>query len=336
MPSMWQIRATDRSSGFPDRRRTAGGFSLLEVLVSCAILALLVVILASTLTHTSTIFRQMGAKVDAFQEARFAFDLLVRELSQATLNTFWRQDNLDYPSRYVRSSDLHFLVLHSGQNNAPGVQDSGHGVFFQAPLGHTATPDFYGLDTALNAVGFFVDFGPLPQPAFANTPPRHRFQLKRFLNPTEELKVFADRENADDRAWLTSSNSQVFPVAANIIALVLWPRRGELDSGGPLTADFTYNSRSDGDPQPATAHQLPPAVEVVMVAIDEASANLIENGSAIPSAISEAQKDLFKKSDSDQITKDLATLEKKLVEARVNYRIFRTVVPLRESKWSDQ
>jgi uncharacterized protein (TIGR02599 family) len=332
---MWQIPATDCHPLPPGAESARRAFSLLEVLVSCAILAILVVILASTLTHTSTIFRQLGAKVDSFQEARFAFDLLTRELSQATLNTFWKQDDLDRPTKYLRASDLHFLVTRSGENNAPGLPGTGQGVFFQAPLGYTSSHAFSGLDTALNAVGFFVDFGPMPQPAFASTPAKHRFQLKRYLNPTEQLKVFADRENETDTAWLPQGSSDVFPVAANIIALVLWPRRGLEDSGGALTSNYTYNSRSKIEPQPSTEHQLPPAVEVVMVAIDENSANRIESGPTPPSAITSALEGLFQTSSSDKLLEDLEKLEKKLVEARINHRIFRTVVPMRESKWSD-
>ena len=72
-----------------------------------------------------------------------------------------------------------------------------------------------------------------------------------------------------------------------------------------------------------------------MVAIDENSANRIENGSTPPSAIIDALEGLFQTSNSDKLLEDLETLETKLVEARINHRIFRTVVPMRESKWSD-
>jgi len=335
-----------RASAVPEpqqamRMRPPFAFTLLEMLVGMVVLGLLMMLLLSAVELSSRVFRSLNQKVDAFQDARFAFDLLTRNLSQATLNTFWRQDDPENPSRFMRESDLHFLVQPAGDRGlVPGSPGAGQAIFFQAPLGTTSQPEsFGGLSSALNSLGYFVDFRAVPQPGITSSPAPFRYQLVQFKSPTEEMRAFSTRESGG-MDWIdpTEHAKSIFPVAANVIALVLWPRRADGDpTTAPLTSDFRYDSRANAtaNPQPLTAHQLPPVVEVVMVAMDEESAERLTSGSRPPDAVRNALQGRFLSSAPDRIEADLVELEKALSAEGIRYRVFRTAVPLRESKWSE-
>src|SRR5438067_1217451 len=69
--------------------RNGKAFTLVEVMVGCAVLVLLLVMLFSMTSHTTSIVRTASARVDAFQAARTAFDTISQRISQATMNTYW-------------------------------------------------------------------------------------------------------------------------------------------------------------------------------------------------------------------------------------------------------
>src|SRR5690606_16523249 len=92
----------------------------------------------------------------------------------------------------------------------------------------------------------------------------------------------------------------------------------------------TYDSTEAvmDNPQPETAHQLPPVVELTMVAVDEASyARRYGNGTAIPPDIVPATD--FRDPSPDQYEEDLKDLKTTLQDLRLDYRIFTTRVGLR-------
>jgi uncharacterized protein (TIGR02599 family) len=73
-------------------------------------------------------------------------------------------------------------------------------------------------------------------------------------------------------------------------------------------------------------------VLVTLIAIDEASAVRIQNGSVQPTAITTALTNRFV--NVTNYTSDLTAVENSLLASGLNYRIFTSLVPLRESKWS--
>ncbi|HRJ71737.1 MAG TPA: Verru_Chthon cassette protein C [Terrimicrobiaceae bacterium] len=322
------------------RRLRSAGFSLLEMLTAFAVFTLMLVMLFSVISHTSDVWRGAKSRIESFQTARNAFETVTRNLSQATLNTYWRYDNPSNPTRYLRTSDLHFVVDRAG-TALPGKANTGQAVFFQAPSGVTATNSLRGLDSLLTGLGYYVDFcsdkGYRPQNL--TTPETHRYRLMQLRIPAESLTVHAST-NATDYTWITSqTNRCTFPVADNIILLAVWPRLAEQEdaSGSGLTSDFSYNSRRNAlnQPQPRTAAQLPPIIEVAMVAVDESSARKTANEATPPGAIEDALAGKFLTSDRQTYEQDLKDLEAALTAAHVKYRIFRSSVPLRESKWSE-
>jgi uncharacterized protein (TIGR02599 family) len=149
-----------------------GGFTLVELLVSTALLTGLMLILVSILDQTQKTWRFTRTKVEQFSGARAAFESMTRRLSQATLNTYWayeypNDDPSKTPTKYVRQSELRFLSWPMRSITTPalpppegitGEARATHGVFFHAPLGFVEEARFKGLVNLLNTWGYFVEF----------------------------------------------------------------------------------------------------------------------------------------------------------------------------------
>lgn len=325
-------------------RRLSPGFTIIELLAAVAIMAVILLVIFGITQQTGNAWRSTNAKIDAFQDARAAFESISQTLSQATLNVY--HDYYDsqgnrrtaqnatsfVPNSYGRYSDLHFV---SGKSLL--ADQITHSVFFQTPAGYSDAAAYDNMDTLLNSCGYFVTYSEDPaRPAFLgslpNPPPlRHRYRLMQFLQPSQELAVYASGTGS---AWLTDAMDTPAPpvrqIAENIIALVVLPRRADRDTGTPLSPLFEYDSRAGlSNPQAPTQHQLPPLVDIVVVAIDEASARRLENGPTPPDL---GLASLF--SNAENLESDLRQLETTLNNQRLPYRVFRTTVAMRNAKWS--
>jgi len=320
-----------RSVSGPGRK--APGFTILEMLVAMVIFLLLMGILLSVVNQSGNVWQKARDRVDSHQSARFAFDLVTRTLSQSTLNVQGSYDNPSKPTTFIRRSDLHFVI-----DPPPGEKfGQGNAIFFQAPAGRTADFARYGgVAGLLNAAGYYVTYGKNPKlPAFLRKFDHEKFRLMQFLEPAESLKVYT----TTGKTWFTdtlSQNSHV--IADNIIFMLFWPRLSaeEDASGDVLSKDYTYDSRLPAAPAPQelTTHQQPPLVRVTMIAIDETASRRLPASAAPPVVITNALAGLFTKSTEADFTADLATLEARLTAARIGYRVFDKLIPLRESKWN--
>lgn len=200
---------------------TIRGFTLVEVMVSVTILVVLMMIVANFVSLVQRTWVRSNSQVSQFREARLAFDLLTRNLSQATLNTYWENefDNLGNDSagqvitkakNYIRQSELQFVcgptVGANGLFAAGNAQNyPGHGVFFQAPLGvtgfvptgATAAADTQNLVNLMCGRGYFVEWGSDEsfRPAFLSTltsvPPRFRLRLMEFSPTAEQNMIYS-------------------------------------------------------------------------------------------------------------------------------------------------
>ena len=123
----------------PEENRLAAAFTLVEMLVSMAILSLIVLVLISITSQTAKTWRYTSGKVEEFREARTAFETVTSRLRQATLNTYWDYDNATTPTRYERRSELRFISGPVERDLSIGTGPNGsaitHAVFFHAPLG---------------------------------------------------------------------------------------------------------------------------------------------------------------------------------------------------------
>ena len=120
-------------------RPVALGFTLIEMLVSVAVLMLILGLLLSFTSAVQKTWKSTEAKVEQFREARVAFEAINRSVRQALLNTYWDYDDPNNPTEYVRRSELRFIsgpVANLTLNSPfPGSTAYGHGIFFQSVFG---------------------------------------------------------------------------------------------------------------------------------------------------------------------------------------------------------
>ncbi len=341
-------------------RRAGAAFTLVEVLVASTIIVVMMGFLILVMDQTTRIWAGASAKVEQFREARTGFERVTSRLTQATLNTYWDYDSPTKPTRYLRQSELRFIAGNArvmlGANNADYTASRiAHAVFFNAPLGITGSVNYTGLENALNTMGYFVELGDdsALRPPFITTdmvPARWRFRLIEFAQPTENFSLYqftSGNPAAITNAWFTTdvNNTAVLKrvVAENVVAFVITPRLAKTEEAAfplsisnpgysPLAPNYSYDSTStNADPQLNPKNQLPPVVQLTMVAVDEKSAAKL-NLTSIAQADALSVAAMF--ADTTKFTSDLAELEKNLTTARMRYRVFTTNVQIRAAKWS--
>ncbi len=351
--------------GFPGQT----GFTLVEILVSMSVLSVLLLVSAQVIGQIQNTWTTSNARISQFREARTAFDIITRNLSQATLNTY-----LDYnasylsdaglvsttaPSSYQRKSDLQFIcgpTAEMGLAAGDGVDVPGHAVFFQAPLGIAHNPSYVGLDRLLCARGYFVQFTSdaffLPE-FLASSQLRYRYRLMEFSPPAEKNRIYSGSTGQwyEGAGVPLNTNETPLnqgltrPIADNILTLIISPR-AETTQGGPpptwIAPDFRYDSLENntgagglGVTQ-GTQHLLPPYVRVVLVAIDERSAERLAGGdnSGTPPLGAALNAPFTGATAAESLDDSLVTLGNTLREKKLNFRIFSTTVAIRGSKWS--
>jgi len=320
----------------PGTRRR--GFTLVEMCAASAVSLLVIATLLAILNHVSGVWVRTRGTKDAFLAASNAFDSLTRSLSQAVLQTYWSYDNPSLPQKYVRASELHFVLGKTAK--LFGVQESsypGSAVFFQAPLGRTATGRTSQLPARLNATGYFTAFGKDPRlPAILESivTHRYRFRLFEWKQPTDSLAVY---QTPAGSAWFQQVLSPEMQGEANVASI------GENILGLFILAEYplangmweqtnSYDSRDTSGPD--TLNQLPPQLQIALVAIDEPSAaRLAARYGSTPPLIA-PPGDAFQ--NPAHFDSDLANWESALRADTppVNCRIFRTTIQIPNSRWS--
>lgn len=365
MPSR---RDSGLSQGPVARSVVGTAFTIIELLVTMAVLSIFVVLLFSVTDNSFKLWRQTASDIAMFDSARAAFDTLSRRLSQATLNTYldyykvaggsWIRrtpgDTAFVPNKYGRASDL---AIFSGEaKGILGGDQQGHGIFFFAPLGYTGgNASLTDLPNLLNPLGYYVEWGDdsTLRPAFLDPlPKRSRFRLIEHIQPSQNFTYFekftdGNPNNDLPEDWIpatvASTGSQKNVLADNILALIIRPEvtSKEADLLGladpwDLTEDYTYDSRADESrshpPEDIQFAQLPPMLRVVLVAVSEKdAARLVGTGTAIPDAF-KFQAGWF--TDPAKLDTDLDALSKQLSDQNVQFRVFNQVIPLRGAKFS--
>lgn len=313
------------------KRFYSRGFTIIELLVATAVLALILGFVLSSVSNVSGIWRRSTDKVKSFQEARLAFETITRTLSQATLNTYLDYDSQTSAKRYLRQSDLKFLIGNAGATGIPGTAGCGQAVFFQAPIGYASGTAYQNIGSLLNTCGFYVTLttnSTVPQHASSTANPA-RYRLMQMLVPTEKNDVYT----SSGSSWFSSYVNEARPIADNVIAIVLRPQDPATLISSPNSSPndaYSYDSTAGAlnNPQPITANQLPPVVQVTLIAIDETSAKRTEGASVVSSALN------GKFTIASAYDADLKSVENALSTANINYRVFSSAVPIRESKWT--
>ena len=206
----------------------AAAFTLIELLLSMAILASLMLVVTNVIGIVQRTWSRTSSKVSEFREARMALELITRNLAQATLNTYWQSiDNSGGATKtfqtlsdrsgaaakgYVRQSELQFTCGPTATLLSGGSADKypGHGVFFQATLGITNLISGGGAVNTENMVnllcgrGYFLNWGDDSafRPPFLNAKtdivrPRFRYRLMEYSPTAETNQIYLDTTTTD-------------------------------------------------------------------------------------------------------------------------------------------
>ena len=322
-------------------KRSVRSFTLLEVLVTIALLVLLLIVFAQALDSADRAWKS-GAS-DPYSEAQDAFETVASDLADATLETYedyadtsgnFRTNAAFAPDHLARRSDLAFVCgPASGANGLLAASQrttAGSAVFFTATEGSTQSFANDGLEHLLNDMGFFVEFGDDGfQPSFLlGVVHRYRWRLRQVEQPSESLQVYSSATSSSWIQQLVPRGTAAPMLAENVIALIVLPERNASDSGPALA--YSYDSRNAANA--VTLNQLPPRLGLALVAIDRVSAERLaaQNGSNTPQLVPAA---LFQQ--PAQLQQDLATLDASLTAQKIGHRIFQRVIQLPSSAWSN-
>ncbi len=319
----------------------ARAFTLLELIVTMAILGVIVMLASRVIGGASDAWLRVRANVSAFKSANVAFDVLSQNFAQAVLSTYWSYDPPEAPTRFRRTSDLHFTMGPAGAILASGSSGfTTSAAFFQAPLGYEE--GIRRLPELLNGVGYFIRFDAGQEvPAFLQgvVPPRWRYRLYEWIEPSAEMEIYKSASPAGANAWITDrlfasgsagALNNAVVLAENIIGLIFMAEYP--DSAGGFTPSYVYDSRDAASA--STENQLPPRVHVTMIAMDETSALRLSEtyGTKAPPVLPDA--DWFK--DPSEFKEDMGRWEEKLkqVKPTIHYTIFNATLTMENSRWS--
>jgi len=133
--------------------------------------------------------------------------------------------------------------------------------------------------------------------------------------------------------------SNTRPIADNILAMIISPR---LERRSTETTDanavsiapkYIFESSQPGVHQ----HKLPPLVRIVLVAIDERSAQQLEatsGSSGAPPFGTDINAAISSQESAANLNNAIDALILTLKAKRVNYRVFSATVQIRASKWN--
>jgi len=343
-------------------------FTLVEVMVSMVVLAIMMMLIAQIIGATQRSWRSASSRLSQFREARIAFDTITRNLKQATLNSYRdfyytaTGSNVpatgtpgESPDSYRRISELAFVC---GQAESVVHGDvrkedlSGHAVFFQAPLGVTdptdpdqkkdkGRPAYENLKHLLCGRGYFVLFGDdmdyMPENLKSRLTPTQRFRLMEYQPPAEKNTVYAS-----DDTWYEVDADYLRPVSDKIVGLILSPRlsagndsvmiNGNNVNPDSIAPDYTYDSRkvklATTQDVQGVQHVLPPVMRVTMVALDDASMQQIVEDRNDKVKVEDIKKEIGNFNRADNYESDLENLKNLLNSGKVNYRIFESTIVL--------
>lgn len=345
------------------------GFSLIELLVSMTVLSAIMLMFVGILDQTQRSWDLAQGRVSQFREARVAFDIITKNLGQATLNTYVEQEETDSdtvaPTEFEVKSELNFQITYGEDLSGISGDRPGHALFFQAPLGVSHRAEYGQLSNLMNARGYYVIFNsdrPF-RPCFVDSPERKRYRLMEYLPPSEENRVYVNHaQNADTKTgryftdwWEHDLDEYSRPLAENILAIVCVPRKAiaEIDAGGGrdeaiLSKNYKYDSQypqgdSSLDPNSSRLkHQLPPLVKVTMVAIDETSAIRLEEKYGDRAFFDRLGLSGNWMKVSDKYESDIDDLIESLDDTsatkssdgmKIRYKVFSTTVAIQGAKW---
>jgi uncharacterized protein (TIGR02599 family) len=264
-----------------------------ELLVSMAVLALLLVLVAQALamTHRSWMFTHASAEMQRTVEDIQA--VLSRHIGLATLQPRMRFDEVT--GAFMPESDLHFVCGPAAAllSTVPGTCSDA--VFFQ----HAANAD--SLKTVMQACGFFVQYGDeaTRQPAFIKSAiSSRRFRLMQFHQSASSLTIFRHpalstiTRRSELYEWFVrpvadSPINHVSIVAENVLAMSINPHGG-LNRYHDTRRHQWEEATAEAN---ASQHRLPESLSISLLVTDEASWSKLSSAAADTLAKAVIQRD---------------------------------------------
>jgi uncharacterized protein (TIGR02599 family) len=192
-----------------------------------------------------------------------------------------------------------------------------------------------------------------------------------FRQPAHELQLFEMTQGADAKPVMPdlTGQRQIYEwfneplqeaksdlarrratvVAENILAVILSPRspqereaaaRGAREKEDfDIAEEYLYDSRrhqwdSGSKEAVRSRHRLPPAVDIMLIALDEMDFAKLTESEAIQAGtqLREAVKGRFRR--AEQFENDLGSLEGDLNRRKMRYRVLRATVAIPGGRWS--
>lgn len=336
-----RIKKRSPFSGFRER-----AFTLIEMMVSCVILMMIMVMLGLILMSSMKVWQKATIQSERARGEREGVRL-DRVLSRATLGAYYEatqkgvflspeNEKTFVPDQYQRYSELRFRSGPAsllGLSSPRGNRIVSHAVFFQAPLGIQSdqAPRRISSDL-LNTVGFYVEYGDVsegkPEHVKKN---QKRFRLIQMVEPSDRLSIskFTNRaaeSNKDGRyqgdQWYKiplEKESYSYVVAENVLCLAL-----RCHDGGKELNTYDYSSVQSGN----FFHDLPPVIEVTMVILDERSAQRIQEEDLVAELGIES---LFQNPTAYAF--DLTKIQEGLQKKKLNFQLVTYSVEMVNSTW---
>jgi len=239
----------------------ASAFSLLEVLVSVTLLALLSVLLFNMVDQASRLWRDNESAVEAYREARAALSVMSREMQNA--------------------------LVHSGTGSLQGVvlTDVGSGNLPASTTGTASSVFFLGLFSKASqettdisdacAVGYYVSYTADPQDA-ASISAKSR-KLYRFFTGSNTTYTRI-RSVLGGTSWNDPSNGLYLPSPSSTTTNEMLARNiSELEvsalvlENGKLVRKPSYQTTTNG---------WPAALDISLTALNTAAASRLANDAA--------------------------------------------------------
>lgn len=335
-------------------RTRQSAMTLVELLVAMAIFSVMITVLFSILVSSQKAWSHARDQLRQFQESRVAFEILSRRITDSVLNPYWGYEFPDgdtslSPLGFTRQSELHFVSGPVDDLAIPNPTAPGHAIFFHGPFGLHDESNWTEFNSLLNGWGYYVDYNTDEEdvPSFfssAATPRPPRFRLMEMRIPSDQLSTY-QLSTTDPNEWYKQGilDAHTTVVAENVIALIVSPKAPEGLLGDPteIAPDYIYDTRAhlgatttSDYATDRSRNQLPPLLQITMVVIDESSAIRLDDQAGEDATAPDFGLGSLFQTATDFDT-DMATFQENLVNAGMRFRVFSSVVRLRNARWSE-
>ncbi len=273
-------------------------------MVSVSILVILMLVVSNFIGLVQRTWVRTNTNVSQFREARIAFDIMTRTISQATLNAYWQADTelvstdnvgdqILRGKAFKRVSELQFVCGPSVGDAARALFDAGrlqdfpgHGVFFQAPLGvarlvyNEGTDQIANTENMVNLLcgrGYFVSWGDDQafRPGFLDTkgvPTRFRLRLMEFSPTSDKNPIYATGYRLEE-----APNGN-----GTILNSKNWFRQATDSSGRTTSANRQVAQEGDDEDAASRSFTRPVAENILALIISPQIQTIGENNASNP------------------------------------------------------